>query len=314
MIVNQREELVQQPTRAAASPKYGLVVQGGGMRGIYSLGALAVLEEAGLSDSFTSAFGSSSGAINAAYFLAGQTREATKAYLRDLAGCTFINYWRPWKIFDIDYLIDHVVKKSRRLDVPSVLGSPTDLHVILTDYMTGKGVVVTSRQLGSRLTEALRATAAIPLLYGRKVRLSTGSYIDGGVADPLPFLRAVEQGCVAVLVIATVSPQLRRVGYSGWRKLLICSALAHYPAALRQRIIVPEDTFNRTMEVLQAGSGTYRRTTFLAIFPSDPTRLVARATTDRTLLEICLEMGRDDMKRCLAAVRRLIGREEPCRR
>ena len=64
--------------------RLGLVVQGGGMRGVYSMGALAALEEAGLRESFDIVTGSSSGAINAAYFLAGQADEAVDLYLRYL--------------------------------------------------------------------------------------------------------------------------------------------------------------------------------------------------------------------------------------
>ena len=46
-----------------------LVVQGGGMRGVYSMGALAALEEEGLADAFDVVVGSSAGAINGAYLL-----------------------------------------------------------------------------------------------------------------------------------------------------------------------------------------------------------------------------------------------------
>src|SRR6476659_5404086 len=62
-----------------------LVVQGGGLRGIYSLSALAVLEELGLRDAFSRVIGSSAGAINGAYFLAGQARESISIYTEDLS-------------------------------------------------------------------------------------------------------------------------------------------------------------------------------------------------------------------------------------
>lgn len=50
--------------------KLGLVVQGGGMRGVVSAGALTVLHFLGLRRVFDATYGSSAGAMNLTYFLA----------------------------------------------------------------------------------------------------------------------------------------------------------------------------------------------------------------------------------------------------
>ena len=50
----------------------GLVVQGGGMRGVVSGGGLTALHDLGMRDLFDATYGSSAGAMNLTYFLAGQ--------------------------------------------------------------------------------------------------------------------------------------------------------------------------------------------------------------------------------------------------
>ena len=64
------------------------------MRGTYSIGALAALEKEGLTGAFDYVIGSSSGAINGAYFVAEQTRAGIEGYCDNLSNHKFINLRR----------------------------------------------------------------------------------------------------------------------------------------------------------------------------------------------------------------------------
>jgi hypothetical protein len=63
--------------------KVGLAVEGGGMRGVVSAAMLQVIEESGLHLAFDAVYGCSSGAINAAYYLAGDTWYPVSIYFHD---------------------------------------------------------------------------------------------------------------------------------------------------------------------------------------------------------------------------------------
>src|SRR5690606_3309761 len=69
----------------------GLVVQGGGMRGVYSMGALAALEEMGFGQCFDHVVGSSAGALNSAYFITGQASYGVETYIHYLTQGRFVN-------------------------------------------------------------------------------------------------------------------------------------------------------------------------------------------------------------------------------
>ncbi|UCE64428.1 MAG: patatin-like phospholipase family protein, partial [Nitrospirota bacterium] len=92
--------------------KIGLVVQGGGMRAVYSMGALAALEEMGFGQCFDHVAGSSAGALNGAYFITGQAGFGVETYVNHLTHRNFVNPFRVKKVMDIDYLVDHIGKKA----------------------------------------------------------------------------------------------------------------------------------------------------------------------------------------------------------
>ena len=65
------------------------------MRGVVSAGMVSALEELGLTHAFDAVYGSSAGAINAAYFLAGQARLGTTIYYEDINNARFIDLAAP---------------------------------------------------------------------------------------------------------------------------------------------------------------------------------------------------------------------------
>src|SRR5262245_32067681 len=109
--------------------KLGLVVEGGAMRGVFSAGAGVGLEELGLTAVFDEVYGSSSGAINAAYFLAGQAAYGATIYYEDINNSRFINFGRLTKILDVDFLFEEVLTRRKALAVERVLASPSRFFI-----------------------------------------------------------------------------------------------------------------------------------------------------------------------------------------
>lgn len=284
-----------------------LVVQGGGMRGIYSAGAMQGLAEAGLSDAFDHVFGSSSGAINGAYLLAGQTDIVAAGYADHLnKRSRFIKYWRLGKIVDIDYLVDAILKNEAfPLEVKRVIESRTLLHTVLTDYETGEPAVITSKDVqrrdesGRLFYEVLRGTSALPVLYNRPVEVGGRRYMDGGIVDAIPLLRAIEAGCTDILVVVTRNLQFRRRRPGGLLRAVLALALAKHPKPLRDAILREDTRFNRTMTLIEDPSSLDRRVHIAVIYPSDERRLASRTTRDRDDLWDCARMGRSDALKIL---------------
>lgn len=276
-----------------------LVVQGGGMRGVYSMGALTALEDHGLRRSFDLIIGSSAGAINAAYFLTGQAHGAVDVYVEYLSNRHFVNPWRINKIVDIDYLVDHALRKCLPIDVTALRESASELQIVLTDADTAGARVVSNRDPDFDFYEIVRATAALPALYNRRIPLGDRYYVDGGTADSVPVVRAAEWGAKEVLAVLTRSSGYRRLGHGPVYQTIASLMARGQSKAIRSRLGRADVPFNDAMDLLE-GKSKRDGLTCWSVWPSDKEELVSRTTFDKIRLRECAAMGRRDMEAVLA--------------
>ncbi|MGZ4961249.1 MAG: patatin-like phospholipase family protein [Limisphaerales bacterium] len=276
----------------------GLVVQGGGMRGIYSMAALATLEECGFGGCFDHVFGSSAGAINGAYLLANQARLACTVYLDEISK-HFLNFCRPGKIVDVDFLIDDVLARRKPLDVGAVMKSRSILHILLTDFLTGKVDVVTNQDPTLNLIEALRATSALPFLYNKSVTVNSRQYIDGGIRGAIPLDYAIKSGCTDIVVVLTRELSFRRNRPSYLKRLIGQIWLRKFPKVTRDLVLSEDTEFNRTMKIIAKPEEFGFKGRLIVIYPTDLQRMVKRTTTNRDKLLTCASMARNDTRAAL---------------
>ncbi len=282
----------------AGGRELALVVQGGGMRGVYSMGALWALEERGLSDSFDVVIGSSAGAINGAYLLAGQAQAAVDVYVEYLSNKHFVNFLRLNRVVDIDYLVDDVLKVKCALDIKAIQASRSLLEVVLTHAETGKAHVVSGHDPDLDLYEVIRATAALPGLYNRKISIGGQPYIDGGVADGVPVVYAAETGAKRILSVLTRSPGFRKLDAHPVQRQALKLLAAGQSPAIKAMMGRQDLLFNQAMNLME-GKEQRDGLHVWSVWPSDTEKLVGRTTSDKQRLRQCAEMGRQDMHKTL---------------
>jgi predicted patatin/cPLA2 family phospholipase len=208
--------------------KLGLVVEGGGMRGVMSGGSLIAMERLGLTSVFDEVYAESAGAINACYFLGGEAAFGGRIYLEDLTSIRFINPMRRGKLLDVDFLVDHVMSRVKPLPLERVLQARSRLFVSLTNVNDGTRRVVDVKKESVPLLTLLKATAAIIPLYNRSVVLDGVPYADGGIADPIPVQNAINNGCTHILVLLTRPPDFVARPYRGLQRLVLGIMLRHW--------------------------------------------------------------------------------------
>jgi predicted patatin/cPLA2 family phospholipase len=193
--------------RAADNPvKIGLAVEGGGMRGVVSGGMLYALEDLGLTRAFDAVYGMSSGAINAAYFLLGESWLPLSIYYDDLTTKRFIDFARPLRaqsIMDLDYVFDEVIVRRKPLDLDGVLASDVPLHVGITFVDKLQTVLVRDFTDPDDLRDALRATMWLPGAVQGTTTFRGDRALDGGVLTAHPYALAAADGCTHVLSLST---------------------------------------------------------------------------------------------------------------
>jgi predicted patatin/cPLA2 family phospholipase len=185
--------------------KTAIIVSGGGMRCSYSAGVLAALAK---KYNFTQpdiAIGGSGSAGNLAYYLSGQYDYLKRIWTSQLSSPKFINFLRIWKVMDIDYLINEILKEKFKLNVDKVRAAKTQMLIPATEAETGKVEYFYDSDPKVDLFEVLRATKAMPIAYNRKVKIGDKFYFDSPISSAVTFniLKAIEMGAKKILVIDT---------------------------------------------------------------------------------------------------------------
>ncbi|RKN07274.1 patatin-like phospholipase family protein [Streptomyces radicis] len=197
------------PDAPADDLKIGLAVEGGGIRGVVSAAMLTAIEDLDLIRAFDAVYSASSGAINSAYFLNGDTWYPLSIYYDDLATRRFVDFRRALRgqILDLDYAFD-VVDHVKPLNYQCVLDSPTRLHVAVTLVDEMRTVSVSDFTTRADLRAALVASAWLPVALRGTTDFRGERAVDGGVLTPHPYRLALQDGCTHVLSLSTrpISP------------------------------------------------------------------------------------------------------------
>jgi predicted patatin/cPLA2 family phospholipase len=193
--------------RAGQTPvdgrKVGLIVEGGAMRGVISCAALMALEDLGMTNIFDEVYGASAGAVNAAYFLAGQAGYATPIYYQRVNNTRFIRRLWSRQIVNIDELFESIIARDCPLKIEKVLASRSRFFITIADASTGEAFMGLAQSDAAPLLTLLKASTAIPLFYNSLVSVNGRDCFDGGLINPLPLPDAIESGCTDLLVLLT---------------------------------------------------------------------------------------------------------------
>lgn len=203
-----------------------LVLEGGGMRGIFLTGVLQAFTDRGYFP-FELIIGSSAGALTGTAYAAGQICLARDAFFKELLSGQFIrmrNILRPEKhILNLDWMIENIIMGSDPLNLKRL--RRTACPVLITATQVSEHEVPETVYLSSkkdRIPVALKATAAIPFFYRDFVHYKDYLLLDGGLLDPVPYKKALDMGYCEkdILVVLTRHRGYRKKRESFWISML----------------------------------------------------------------------------------------------
>jgi predicted patatin/cPLA2 family phospholipase len=270
--------------------KTALIVEGGAMRGAWAAGVLSFLYEKG-ERNFDLVYAASSGACSAAYFVAGMVERGVNIWHEHLSGrklvrrSNFILRRKP--VIDLAYLIDYVFKQSVPLNIEAIAKAPTRFYIVLTDCHTGQPEYFHAKD--ENIFDALRASASMPFATLGFWSVCGKPYTDGGIADPIPVQRAIEEGATDITVVLTHRSSFR---LSPRSKIVGRLAFPLFPAAAeawsRQHI-----RFNESMDFITSKHDGIRIRVFSPMRPM-PVHAFSRK---RRHLKRAIEEGRAEALR-----------------
>ena len=143
--------------------KTALVLEGGGLRGVYTEGVLDALMHGGWQADYV--VGVSAGANNGIYYVAGQPGDALDSvihYVGDKRYLSLENFIRTHSVFGMDFIFHEIPERLVPLDFDRVQASSCQFEAGVTDVFTGRAVYFDKTHLADRDTTILRASCSMP--------------------------------------------------------------------------------------------------------------------------------------------------------
>ena len=181
----------------------GLVLEGGGMRGVYTAGILEYFLEQELF--FPYVIGVSAGACNAASYLSkqkGRNKTVTIKYASDPRYISWRNYFKNRQFFGMDFIFDEIPNQHVPYHYDVFYSGLSEFVVGTTDCMTGMPVYFNKQDYGDDLLTVLRASSSLPFI-APEIHYQDKILLDGGISDPIPIKKAQSDGFKKNIVILT---------------------------------------------------------------------------------------------------------------
>ncbi len=199
-------------------PSVGLVLEGGGLRGVYTSGVLRALRDLGLE--FAALTGTSMGACNAVNHVAGQwerNRIVNMRYVNDGRWFSWARWLRTGEAFGMDFIYGEIPLRLVPFDFASFRASPVRWTTSATDVDTGESVYIGKGGLTDvELMTVLRAATSLPWI-GNPVEFRGHRLMDGGLVDSIPLARSEADGNPRNLVLLTQPAGYRKgPAHAGW--------------------------------------------------------------------------------------------------
>lgn len=166
--------------------KKGLVLEGGGLRSLFSEGVFDVMLENNVS--FDGMIGVSAGASIGCNFKTKQIGRGLRYNSNFANDKRYISLWSLLTTGDLvskDFGYHVIPVKHDPADFKTFEENPMECHVVCTDVDTGKTVVKQLYKLDYDGLEWLRASSSMPIV-SRPVTLEGHRMLDGGIANSIP--------------------------------------------------------------------------------------------------------------------------------
>ncbi len=185
----------------------GLVLEGGGMKGVYTSGVLDFFLDKGIE--FSSIYGVSAGACSMCSFLSKQRGRAYHVnvdYLDSPDYCGAKSLLTTGDLFNVEMCYHTIPERLNPYDYRTFDKYQGKAVSVVTNIETGEAEYLQVRDMKKEI-DKIRASASLPLV-SRAVKIDGKYYLDGGISDAIPLKHSIQDGNRKNVVIMT-----KEVGY-----------------------------------------------------------------------------------------------------
>lgn len=274
--------------------KIGLVLEGGGMRGIYTAGVLDIFIEHGLT--FDGVVGVSAGAIHGCSYLSNQRGRSIRYYKKYCTDRRFMSMWSFFttgNVVGVDFCYRELPDKLDLYDHEAFLQNKTPFYATVTNVETGEAEYLRITDMRGQI-DSLRASASLPYL-SKVVEIDGKKYLDGGCSDSIPVEAFREMGYARnVLILTRPANHVRKPEHPMLAKLFY----RKYPK-LAKSLRDHHERYNQTVKKIAAFE---KDGSVFVIRPKEPLN-IGRLEKDPENVQRVYEIGRKDGEAALERLR-----------
>lgn len=271
--------------------KLGITCEGGANRTVFSCGVLdAFLEEDLMPDYF---IGVSAGIAYGVSYLSkqkGRNLQLMERFMADkrYMGMRHLVNRKTRAYYNIPFVFEEIPNKLLPYDYDTIAAFPGEIEAAVTNIYTGK-VEYVEVPRDQSMEDILVASCSLPILF-QPVKIGKHYYLDGGLADSVPFEHAMEKGCDKNIVVLT-----RARGYvkSTDRATKVTEKLYKKYPKIVEALDTRADRYNECMKKLYE----LEKEGKVFIIAPDDTYGVGRTETDTEKLRKLYQEGYDIAKR-----------------
>lgn len=260
-----------------------LVLEGGGLRGVFTCGVLDFFMDRGITFPFI--VGVSAGACNGLSYMSGQRGRAKSSNIDLMEKYQYVGFrylLSQGCIMDYKLLFEDFPEKIIPYDYDAYFANPTRFVMVTTNCLTGKPEYLEEKKSSERVMDIVRASSSLPFVT--KITYVDGiPMLDGGIVDSIPIRYALDQGYENIVVVLTRNKGYRKKD----TKIRAAKAFYRKYPKLQEALFVRNSVYNKTMDLIEKLEEQGRIT---VIRPVNPVN-VGRMEKDVTKLTALYQEG-----------------------
>lgn len=277
---------------------YGLVLEGGAMRGLYTAGVIDVMLENKIE--FSTIVGVSAGACFGCNY---KSQQIGRVYNYNLEFCNDQRYMgmksflKTGDYFNTDFAYNKVPYELHPFDLKTYQNHPSKFYVVATEVNSAKAHYQEIKKGDLSEIDWIRASASMPVI-SRPVTINNHRYLDGGISDPIPIKWIEANATSKNIVILTQTKDYRKAKVNEKITNLV---LKKYPK-IAKAMIERDQVYNETLDYID--KKTLSGETFV-IQPSQDLQ-IKRIEKNKDKLSAMYNLGRTDMENKLEALKKFM--------
>ena len=226
--------------------KFGIIDVGGGYKDIFGTGVFDYLLDENINVDYT--IGVSAGSGNITSYISkqkGRNIPFYTEYPKDKEYQSFKNFLQNGSYLNFDYLCEicYLHNKKSPFDFKTFKENKTEFEIVASCLETGLPTYFKKEDIKIDNFDVIKASCCIPFI-NQPIKIKNNLYFDGGISDPIPINRLLDNGIDYAIIILTRPINEKRTNSYEKKLSILLNDYPRLKVALKNRI----DLYNTQLE------------------------------------------------------------------